>query len=97
MVNSEISIEPRSNRKMRMTMPNAVTFRLANQDEADDLKRDFGFARAGSLPKWFDIPFDKPLLLLEESGEHTDRQPSFANKWYVDEELAIVYFQTRRG
>ncbi len=83
---------------LRTARPIAVTFKPADQDEIADLKREFAnLSGAGRIPKWFDFPFDKSLLLFEESGDNTDECPSFSHKWFVDEDLGIVYFAMVEG
>ena len=84
--------------RIKAEIPDAAFFGPASEKEIDELKKLFAFcARGGSVPKWFDFPFDKSLLLFEGSGDDTDIHPDSSHKWYVDEERCVVYFVMIEG
>jgi hypothetical protein len=53
------------------------------------------FERAASpdIPKWFDLPLAKPLVVFVSQGaDDSEGHPPFSYEWYVDEETDAVYF-----
>jgi hypothetical protein len=84
--------------RIKAATPVATPYKTSSKQEVDELKRTFAFcARDGRIPKWFDFPFSKSLLLFENSGDYTDGHPSFSHKWFVDEDQCVVYFVMTEG
>jgi hypothetical protein len=69
-------------------------------DESDigELKRRFAMcSRWGTIPSWFDFPFERSLDMYSEEGDYTATTSMFSNEYYIDTEKYVVYFLMIRG
>ena len=83
---------------IRKAVQSELIYKPDNWNEVQELSRQFAMcAREGRIPKWFDFPFNRSLLLFEDKGDNTNGHPAYSHKWYVDEENGIVYFVLIRG
>jgi hypothetical protein len=51
----------------------------------------------GTMPRWFDFPFDRKLRMLREAGEGSDAHPRHETVWYIDEDRNVVYVRGNWG
>ncbi|MFZ1934753.1 MAG: hypothetical protein WCB27_12645 [Thermoguttaceae bacterium] len=52
----------------------------------------------GSIPSWFDFPYDRKLRTLTEESEGGDDPRSHYEKvWYIDDENGVVYIRGNWG
>ena len=78
---------------IRKATQSELVYKPDNGNEVQELTRQFAMcAREGRIPKWFDFPFSRSLLLFEDKGDDKDGHPAYSHRWYVDEESGIVYF-----
>jgi hypothetical protein len=71
--------------------------KLAKERDRLKFRRQWTFSAGGTLPSWFDLPFDRKMRLIQESQEGSDGKPRYDWAWYVDDERNVVYFCGNRG
>jgi hypothetical protein len=87
-----------------VTIPEGLEVIEYQPPEADDRSPDAKQTRydmqvecryhcGGTIPNWFDFPFDRPMRLIRESEEEaTESTPCYCNEWYIDDLKNVVYF-----
>jgi hypothetical protein len=66
----------------KMTESDIMLFR-------DEWKKHAG----GTIPSWFDFPFDRKLRTITESSEGSKGHPGYEKVWYIDDEHNVVYIR----
>ena len=64
---------------------------------ATEFRHQWEVHAGGTIPPWFDFPFDRKMRVLRETGGGTDAHPRYEKVWYVDEERGVVYIRGNWG
>lgn len=70
---------------------------MAEGAAATEFRRQWEIHAGGTLPSWFDFPFDRKLRVLREVSEGSEGHPPHETVWYIDDERKIVYIRGNWG
>jgi hypothetical protein len=81
--------------KIKSGLMTKGTYDPAKMTDADKvwLRHQCESLAGGSLPSWFDFPFDRKMRMLTENNEYDAKNPSqpYETVWYFDDERNVVY------
>ena len=70
---------------------------IADEADATWFRRQWEVHAGGTLPSWFDFPFDRKMRTLREEDEGSDGHPRYKKEWYIDDERNIAYVRANWG
>jgi hypothetical protein len=71
--------------------------KMMKEPAAAEFRQRWEVHAGGTMPAWFDFPFDRKMRTLREASEGSNSSPRYENIWYIDDEHNIVYVRGNRG
>jgi hypothetical protein len=74
---------------------------MTKEPAAMQFRHEWENHAGGSLPPWFDFPFNRKMRTLTEASEGsrspTNPRPRYEKLWYIDDEHNVVYVRANWG
>lgn len=70
---------------------------MGEETAAMEFEHQWKAHAGGTMPPWFDFPFDRQMRTLREASEGSDKEPRYEKVWYIDDERRIVYVRGNWG